>query len=103
MCVSPVRKLLVGSLGMVLGFSAVPAQAVDVDNSMSTKTPYAAEGSHYTAPPQGFHAVNTQVVARHGSRGLSGFKYDAITMKVWQKAHELGSSRSMASSAGDCG
>ena len=90
MCVSPVRKLLVGSLGMVLGFSAVPAQAVDVDNSMSTKTPYAAEGSHYTAPPQGFHAVNTQVVARHGSRGLSGFKYDALTMKVWQKAHELG-------------
>ncbi|MEA5647097.1 MAG: histidine-type phosphatase, partial [Cutibacterium granulosum] len=58
--------------------------------SMSTKTPYAAEGSHYTAPPQGFHAVNTQVVARHGSRGLSGFKYDALTMKVWQKAHELG-------------
>ena len=90
MRVSSVRKLLVGSLGMVLGFSAVPAQAVDVDNSMSTKTPYAAEGSHYTAPPQGFHAVNTQVVARHGSRGLSGFKYDALTMKVWQKAHELG-------------
>lgn len=90
MRVSSVRKLLIGSLGAVLGFSAVPAQAVDADNSMSTKTPYAAEGSHYTAPPQGFHAVNTQVVARHGSRGLSGFKYDALTMKVWQKAHELG-------------
>lgn len=90
MRVSSVRKLLIGSLGAVLGLSAVPAQAVDVDNSMSTKTPYAAEGSRYTAPPQGFHAVNTQVVARHGSRGLSGFKYDALTMKVWQKAHELG-------------
>ncbi|WCC79340.1 histidine-type phosphatase [Cutibacterium equinum] len=73
-----------------LAVTCAPTAHADTDDSMSTKTPYRYSGGAVQAPPAGFHPVNTQVVARHGSRGLSSFKYDALTMAIWEKADELG-------------
>lgn len=53
-----------------------------------TKTPYApqqAMGS-YEAAPAGFTPVYTEMMARHGSRGLSSLKYDLAVYNMWQKA-----------------
>ncbi|WP_231128491.1 hypothetical protein [Cutibacterium avidum] len=73
-----------------LAITCAPIAHADTDDSLSTKTPYRYSGGTLQAPPVRFHPVNTQVVARHGSRGLSSFKYDALTMAIWEKANELG-------------
>jgi hypothetical protein len=53
-----------------------------------TKTPYAPQqdAATYEAPPTGFSTVHTQLMARHGSRGLSSMKYDLAVYNMWQKA-----------------
>ncbi|MRX07616.1 histidine-type phosphatase [Pseudoduganella sp. FT25W] len=54
----------------------------------STKTPYAPQqaSASYEAAPAGFKAVYTQMLARHGSRGLSSFKTDLALFNLWQLA-----------------
>jgi hypothetical protein len=54
----------------------------------STKTPYAPQqaSASYEAAPAGFKAVHTQMLARHGSRGLSSFKTDLALYNLWQLA-----------------
>lgn len=48
----------------------------------SSKQPYpvpdAATLSSYSVPPEGYALADVEMVARHGSRGLSGYKYDAL-------------------------
>ncbi|MRW88998.1 histidine-type phosphatase [Duganella sp. FT80W] len=53
-----------------------------------TKTPYAPQqdSASYEAPPSGYRAVYTQLLARHGSRGLSSFKTDLALYNLWQLA-----------------
>lgn len=53
-----------------------------------TKTPYQPQqaGASYEAPPQGYRAVYTQLLARHGSRGLSSMKTDLALYNLWQLA-----------------
>ncbi|HEX7649941.1 MAG TPA: histidine-type phosphatase [Noviherbaspirillum sp.] len=53
-----------------------------------TKAPYQPQqdAATYEAPPAGFTPVFTELVARHGSRGLSSLKYDAAMYAIWQKA-----------------
>ena len=53
-----------------------------------TKTPYAPQqdAATYEAAPAGYAPVFTELVARHGSRGLSSMKYDAAFYNVWQRA-----------------
>ena len=53
-----------------------------------TKTPYRPrqDASTYEAPPAGYAPIHTQMVARHGSRGLSGFKYDGALYDLLRKA-----------------
>jgi hypothetical protein len=53
-----------------------------------TKTPYRPrqDASSYETPPAGYTPVSAQLVARHGSRGLSGFKYDGALYDLLQKA-----------------
>lgn len=53
-----------------------------------TKTPYQAQQSiaSYQAAPAGFETVFTELVARHGSRGLSSMKYDLALYNLWKQA-----------------
>ncbi|MFP3503704.1 histidine-type phosphatase [Burkholderia sp. SIMBA_062] len=57
-----------------------------------TKTPYRPQqdAATYEAPPAGFAPVYTELVARHGSRGLSGFKYDGAIYSMLIKAEADG-------------
>lgn len=57
-----------------------------------TKTPYQPPrgGTSYEAPPAGYRIVSTQLLARHGSRGLSGFKTDLALYRLWQQAEKEG-------------
>ena len=53
-----------------------------------TKTPYQPQQDlkKYEAIPQGFKPVFTELVARHGSRGLSSIKYDLALYNLWKQA-----------------
>jgi hypothetical protein len=68
--------------------SLPPVATVDDKPYYQTKTPYAPQqdAATYEAPPAGYAPVFTELVARHGSRGLSGVKYDAAMYNIWQKA-----------------
>lgn len=53
-----------------------------------TKTPYQPQQNlnKYEAIPSGFQPVFTELVARHGSRGLSSIKYDLALYNLWKQA-----------------
>ncbi|OFA05031.1 histidine-type phosphatase [Duganella sp. HH101] len=53
-----------------------------------TKTPYQPQqaSASYEAAPQGYRAIYTQLLARHGSRGLSNMKTDLALYNLWQLA-----------------
>lgn len=53
-----------------------------------TKTPYQPlqDLKKYEPIPQGFEPVFTELVARHGSRGLSSIKYDLALYNLWKQA-----------------
>jgi hypothetical protein len=55
---------------------------------LASKTLYAPQGdlSTYEPPPSGFVPIFTQLVARHGARGLSSFEDDAVAYAMWQRA-----------------
>nr|WP_237219159.1 histidine-type phosphatase [Rhodoferax aquaticus] len=57
-----------------------------------TKTPYAPlqDLASYEEPPVGFRPVYTQLVARHGSRGLSSMKSDLAIYNLWRQAQADG-------------
>ena len=57
-----------------------------------TKTPYRPQqdAATYEAPPAGYAPVYAELVARHGSRGLSGFKYDGAIYAMLVKAEADG-------------
>jgi hypothetical protein len=57
-----------------------------------TKSPYRPQQdvASYEAAPADFSPVYTQLVARHGSRGLSSLKYDLAIYNMWKKAQEEG-------------
>ncbi|KWO10419.1 histidine acid phosphatase [Burkholderia cepacia] len=57
-----------------------------------TKTPYRPQqdAATYEAPPAGYAPVYTELVARHGSRGLSDFKYDGAIYAMLVKAEADG-------------
>lgn len=55
----------------------------------SSKQPYVAPAStSYSAIPSRYHLAYTESVARHGSRGLSSYKYDALLALMAQSAAE---------------
>ena len=54
----------------------------------ATKTNYQPQqaAGTYSAAPGGFSPIYTQLVARHGTRGLSSMKYDDAVLNMWTKA-----------------
>jgi len=55
-----------------------------------TKTPYQPQQdmAAYEAAPAGYVPVSTQLLARHGSRGLTGFKADLALYNMWLQAQQ---------------
>ncbi|WP_063534010.1 histidine-type phosphatase [Burkholderia sp. MSMB1589WGS] len=72
--------------------ASTPAPTPAAPTYYQTKTPYRPQqnASSYEAPPAGYAPVYTEMVARHGSRGLSGFKYDGAIYDMLQKADAEG-------------
>lgn len=72
-----------GGDGASIGAAPAPASGY-----YQTKTPYAPQQplSTYEAAPAGYSVVYTELMARHGSRGLSSLKYDLAIYNLWQKA-----------------
>ena len=63
------------------------------DNTfLGSKAPYAPQqdSATYEAPPPGFTPVFTQIVARHGSRGLSSASNDLAMYSMWLTAQSGG-------------
>lgn len=71
---------------------ATLAAAALTDRYYQTQAPYRPQQdvSSYEAAPAGFSPVAVQLVARHGSRGLSSLKYDLAVYNMWAKAQADG-------------
>nr|WP_083411610.1 histidine acid phosphatase [Janthinobacterium sp. 1_2014MBL_MicDiv] len=76
------------SMPLALAFALYASPALAQDGYYQTKTPYAPQQdpATYAAPPAGFQPVFTQLVARHGARGLTGMKGDAALYAMWRQA-----------------
>ncbi len=91
-----VGSLCAGSLVALLGFgmagAGAPAAvaAEEPDGFYSSKQPYveptAAEIAAYSAAPEGYEVTFSESVARHGSRGLSSYKYDLLLQRLAETA-----------------
>ena len=71
----------------VCALAAEPASA-DGSLYLGSKTTYSAQQdpATYEAPPTGFSTIYTEIVARHGSRGLSSASSDLAMYDMWTKA-----------------
>lgn len=67
-----------------------PALASEGTTYYSTKQHYQPQGSSYAEAPSGFHQIYTSTVDRHGSRGLSSFKYDDLAQQMLEYAQQRG-------------
>jgi hypothetical protein len=65
------------------------ASANEQGEFYSSKQPYVAPTSTaYSAAPSGYQSIYTESIDRHGSRGLSGYKYDALLKLMAKTAAE---------------
>lgn len=80
----PARTLAAGA---ALSLLMLPASG---EQTFHTKTPYAPQqdSASYEAVPAGFHPVYVQMLARHGSRGLTSYKADGALYALWQQAEK---------------
>lgn len=83
----PFRLAAGAALSLTLSLSLSHAYG---EQFYQTKTPYAPQqtSASYEAPPAGYKAVYTQMLARHGSRGLSSFKTELALYNLWLAAKQ---------------
>ena len=76
------------TLAIALAASACASLAFADDLYLGSKQTYAPQqdACTYEAPPAGFAPVFTQLVARHGSRGLSSPSSDLAVYDMWLAA-----------------
>jgi multiple inositol-polyphosphate phosphatase/2,3-bisphosphoglycerate 3-phosphatase len=70
-----------------LVFSTVLFAAAD-PLYLGSKTPYPYEKPTYTAAPAGYEPTFVYIAGRHGSRNLSGFKYDKTWLELLAEAEK---------------
>ena len=68
----------------------------------ATKTNYQPQqdSASYQAAPAGYVPVYTELVARHGTRGLSSMKYDDAVLNMWTQAKADGALTTLGASLG---
>lgn len=82
---------------------AVVNEAARADRYYQTKAPYRVPqgATGYEAAPSDFSPVYTELVARHGSRGLSSLKYDLAVYNMWKQAQADGALTALGQRLGD--
>lgn len=99
-----------GFVGVIAGVTVVAvlsagtagaALALESDGRYySSKQPYVAPYTQttasYSTAPEGYTPIYAESMARHGSRGLSSYKYDALLMNMAKAAEQDGGFRSDA-------
>lgn len=91
------KRLLTGTCAatlivtcMAASFSGT-ASAAESGHHYSSKQPYVAPtNTTYSSAPTGYTPLYTESVARHGSRGLSSYKYDALLLNMAKTASAEG-------------
>lgn len=85
MCFKHARRQ--GALASVLLLTITCAAAAG-DDFLTTKTPYQPrqDAATYAPAPAGFVPVSTQLVARHGTRGMTGMKADLAMLNMCRQA-----------------
>lgn len=86
------RRRIAAVSAAALAVAAAPLAAAADTTYYSTKQPYspAATIDSYSAAPAGFRQIYTGSVNRHGSRGLSSFKYDDLAAQMLAEAKKRG-------------
>jgi len=84
-----IRAVSILAIALVAGCSSKPV--TETHYEYATKAVYepAASADSYSVPPQGYQLVFAELLARHGSRGLTSPKYDHVSLAIWQKARSL--------------
>jgi multiple inositol-polyphosphate phosphatase/2,3-bisphosphoglycerate 3-phosphatase len=83
-------RILIG-LMLVLAMVCSLGQVLASDNLfLGSKTPYPYEQTAYTAAPAGYEPSFIYFAGRHGSRNLSGFKYDKTWLELLTEAEKAG-------------
>lgn len=85
------------------GMAAPPDVDADGPAYRATKTPYVPrqDPRTHSLPPEGFVPIHTQLLARHGSRGLSNPGADLIAYAAWTEARGAGALTPLGSVLGE--
>lgn len=76
----------VAALAMLATGTAHAANGTYYSSKQPYIVPQQALDMSYSAAPEGYTITYTEMLARHGSRGLSSYKYDALLMKMAETA-----------------
>ena len=76
----------VAALAMLATGTAHAANGTYYSSKQPYIVPQQALDMSYSAAPEGYAITYTEMLARHGSRGLSSYKYDALLMKMAETA-----------------
>lgn len=92
---SKMRRALGSGVAGVAALAMLATGTAHAANTYySSKQPYIAPQQaldmSYSAVPEGYAITYTEMLARHGSRGLSSYKYDALLKLMGQTASEVG-------------
>lgn len=91
-----IRKMMVAGVASAVAIAVLTTGTAVASNGTyySSKQPYVvpqqAIDMSYSAAPDGYEVTYTEMLARHGSRGLSSYKYDALLKLMGQTAAEVG-------------
>ena len=80
----------VAALAMLATGTAHAANGTYYSSKQPYIVPQQALDMSYSAVPEGYAITYTEMLARHGSRGLSSYKYDALLKLMGQTASEVG-------------
>lgn len=80
----------VAALAMLATGTAHAANGTYYSSKQPYIVPQQALDMSYSAAPEGYTITYTEMLARHGSRGLSSYKYDALLKMMGQTASEVG-------------